>query len=592
MINLRPLIITLLLISSQCLSSTFFVPSDFPDIQSGINAAISGDTVVISSGLYYEYGIIMKEGVTLTGDSENAGDVTITADNHGRIIDCSNLSELTTIKNITFDNGYVSDGWISALGAGVRAVNSNIAIHNCTFINNTAFTGAGFGALESTIDISDCTFMSNRAVNEQWAAGGAIWAKECTGNIRNCEITQNTAFTLDNSLGDGGGFFFNNCQISVFNSRFVSNSTAVGAGGFYSVDGDASIFINCYFAFNEARTGGAVYYEYGASAQFLNCVFFNNIAVSGGAIYSASDSSPHLNNCDFLQNIATLYSGGAFDCWGSDAIITDCRFVSNRSENHAGGINFVNSTSNISGTIFQYNSSTNNGGAIRCYFGDINLLNCTLASNSAANGGGIFITHGSSVFVDNSIIAFSTAGESIKIIEDGFATISCSNIFGNSGGDWVDRISDQLIINNNLRLDPMFDNTVESPLLLCGSPCSEQNNGECGLIGALPANCDITNVPLEIPEQIVSDVNCYPNPFNPSTTIQFSQNRPGRTSVAVYDISGQLITTLIDNYLLEGTHQMRWNGDDSGGNKVASGNYFFRITSDQFEKSGRLTLLK
>ncbi|MCP4799507.1 MAG: hypothetical protein GY893_06100, partial [bacterium] len=271
MINLRPLIITLLLISSQCLSSTFFVPSDFPDIQSGINAAISGDTVVISSGLYYEYGIIMKEGVTLTGDSENAGDVTITADNHGRIIDCSNLSELTTIKNITFDNGYVSDGWISALGAGVRAVNSNIAIHNCTFINNTAFTGAGFGALESTIDISDCTFMSNRAVNEQWAAGGAIWAKECTGNIRNCEITQNTAFTLDNSLGDGGGFFFNNCQISVFNSRFVSNSTAVGAGGFYSVDGDASIFINCYFAFNEARTGGAVYYEYGASAQFLNC---------------------------------------------------------------------------------------------------------------------------------------------------------------------------------------------------------------------------------------------------------------------------------------------------------------------------------
>jgi predicted outer membrane repeat protein len=592
MLNIRSTIITLLLISSHCLSSTFFVPSDFPDIQSGINAANSGDTVVISSGLYYEHGIIMKAGITLTGDSEIAGDVTITADNHGRIIDCSNLSELTTIKNITFDNGYVSEGWIDALGAGVRAISSNIAIYNCTFINNTAFTGAGFGALESTIDIADCTFMSNRAVNELWAAGGAIWAKECTGIIRNCEITQNTAFTIDNLLGDGGGFFFNNCQISVIASEFLSNSTAVGAGGFYSVEGDASVFLNCYFAFNEAKTGGAVYYEYGASAQFLNCTFYKNIAIAGGAIYSASDSNPHLSNCDFVQNIATVYSGGAFDCWSSDAIITDCNFISNSSENHAGGINFVNSTSAVSGTIFQYNTTTNRGGAIRCYFSNISLSNCTLTSNSAAEGGGLFLTYSSSADIDNSIIAFSTAGESIKIIQDGYSTISCSNIFGNSGGDWIGGISDQLTINNNLSLDPLFDDTVELLYLHCDSPCSEENNFECGLIGALPANCDITNVPYEIPVQIISDINCYPNPFNPSTTIQFSQNRPGRTSVAVYDISGQLVTILVDNFLLEGTHQMRWNGDDNGGNKVASGNYFFRITSDQYEQSGRLTLLK
>lgn len=592
MINIRSLIITLLLISSQCLSSTFFVPADFPDIQSGIDAATSGDTVVIASGLYSESGIIMKAGVTLSGDTDNAADVTISADNQGRIIDCSNLSELTTIKNITFRNGYVSEGWIDAIGGGVRALNSNISIQNCTFINNTAFAGAGLGALESTLDIVDCKFRSNRAVNELWAAGGAIWAKECIGTIRNCEVSQNTAFTTDNTLGDGGGFFFNNCQISVIGSEFLSNSTAAGAGGFYSVGGDASTFLNCYFAFNQARTGAAIYYEYGASAQFLNCTFFNNIANSGGAIYSASDSSPYLRNCDFVQNIATQYSAGAFDCWNSDAVITDCNFINNSSENRGGAINFVNSTADISRSVFQYNTTTNRGGAIRCYFSNISLLNCTLTSNSAAEGGGIFLTYRSSADINNSIIAFSTAGESIKIIEDGLATISCSNIFGNSGGDWVDRISDQLIINNNLRLDPMFDDTVELPLLLCSSPCSEQNNGDCGLIGALPVYCDITNVPHEIPGQIISDVNCYPNPFNPSTTIQFSQNRPGRTSVVVYNISGQLVATLIDNYLIEGTHQMRWNGDDNGGNKVASGNYFFRITSDQFEQAGRLTLLK
>jgi len=592
MVNMRFTIIILLLISSQCLSSTIFVPSDFPTIQSGIDAANSGDTVEIASGLYSERGIIMKAGVTLTGESGNDGDVTISGDNRGRIIDCFNLSELTTIRNITFRNGYVSEGFIDALGAGVRAVSSNIAINNCIFINNTARIGAGFGALESTIEIDDCTFMSNRALNDLWAAGGAVWAKECTGAIRDCEISQNTAFTTDNLLGDGGGFFFNNCQISVLDSEFLSNSTAWGAGGFYSVDNDSSTFSNCYFAFNQAKTGGAVYYEYGGSAQFLNCTFFNNIANTGGAIYSASDSSPLLNTCDFVQNIATEWSGGAFDCWSSDAIITDCNFISNSSENHAGGINFVNSTSDISGTIFQYNTTTNRGGAIRCYFSDINLVNCTLAYNSAIEGGGVFLTYSSSADISNSIIAFSNAGESIKIIEDGHASISCNNIYGNSGGDWIGEISDQLSINNNLCLDPLFDNAVELPYLLCDSPCSEQNNIECGLIGALPANCEITNVPHEFPLQIISDVNCYPNPFNPSTTIQFSQNRSGETSVAVYDISGQLVKILVDNFLLEGTHQMRWNGDDQIGNKVASGNYFFKIISNQYEQSGRLTLLK
>lgn len=592
MINIRSTIISLLLISSHCLSSTIFVPADFPDIQSGIDAANSGDTVIIACGLYSESGIIMKAGVTLTGDSENAEDVTISADNQDRVIDCSDLSELTTIKNLTLRDGYVSEGWIDVLGGGVRAINSNISVQNCIFINNTARIGAGLGVLESTIDITDCQFRSNSALDELWAAGGALWAKESSGTIGNCEVSHNTAFTTDYSLGDGGGFFFNNCQITVIASEFISNSTAAGAGGFYSVSGDASTFLNCYFAFNQARTGAAVYYEYDASAQFLNCTFYNNIANSGGAIYSASDSYPYLNNCDFVQNSATVYSGGALDCWNSDAVITDCRFISNSSENHAGGINFVNSTSDISGSIFQYNSTTNHGGAIRCYFSDINLLNCTLASNSSAEGGGIFLTYSSFADINNSIIAFSNAGESIKIIEDGYATISCSNIIGNSGGDWIGGIADQLIINNNLSLDPLFDYNIELPYLHCDSPCSEQNNSKCGLIGALPANFDITNVPQELPVQTISDVNCYPNPFNPSTTIQFSQNKPGKTSVAVYDISGQLIATLIDSFLLEGTHQMRWNGDDNGGNKVASGNYFFRITSDDYEQSGRLTLLK
>jgi len=84
----------------------------------------------------------------------------------------------------------------------------------------------------------------------------------------------------------------------------------------------------------------------------------------------------------------------------------------------------------------------------------------------------------------------------------------------------------------------------------------------------------------------------YPNPFNPSTTIRFSVAKDSQVSLGIYNIKGQLVCRLVDNYYREGTHQVIWNGRDDIGRSVSSGVYFYRMTTGEFVSVRKMVLLK
>ncbi|TFH64067.1 MAG: T9SS type A sorting domain-containing protein [Candidatus Zixiibacteriota bacterium] len=84
----------------------------------------------------------------------------------------------------------------------------------------------------------------------------------------------------------------------------------------------------------------------------------------------------------------------------------------------------------------------------------------------------------------------------------------------------------------------------------------------------------------------------FPNPFNPETVISFSLDKPGDVTLAVYDILGRTVTTLYQGYLATGQHQFRWNGSDGNGQGVASGVYFYRLSSDQISLTRKMALMK
>jgi flagellar hook assembly protein FlgD len=84
-----------------------------------------------------------------------------------------------------------------------------------------------------------------------------------------------------------------------------------------------------------------------------------------------------------------------------------------------------------------------------------------------------------------------------------------------------------------------------------------------------------------------------PNPFNPTTTIRFDLAHAGHVSLRIYDVSGRLVRRLIEAKLeAAGGLEAKWNGLDETGNRVASGVYFYRLVTADFDATRKMVLMK
>ncbi|RLC47660.1 MAG: hypothetical protein DRI23_11110, partial [Candidatus Cloacimonadota bacterium] len=96
-----------------------------------------------------------------------------------------------------------------------------------------------------------------------------------------------------------------------------------------------------------------------------------------------------------------------------------------------------------------------------------------------------------------------------------------------------------------------------------------------------------------LPTPLVTKLNGnYPNPFNPSTNIAYSIKESGKVTLQVYNIRGQLIKTLIDEVNEPGEHAVTWNGKNIANKSVASGIYFYKLKTDDFQQTKKMIMLK
>ena len=79
----------------------------------------------------------------------------------------------------------------------------------------------------------------------------------------------------------------------------------------------------------------------------------------------------------------------------------------------------------------------------------------------------------------------------------------------------------------------------------------------------------------------------YPNPFNPVTTISFSLPHSSNVTLAIYNVLGEKITTLVDGEFSAGNHSVEWNAGE-----FSSGIYFYRIEASSFTQTNRMMLVK
>lgn len=98
---------------------------------------------------------------------------------------------------------------------------------------------------------------------------------------------------------------------------------------------------------------------------------------------------------------------------------------------------------------------------------------------------------------------------------------------------------------------------------------------------------DITAIPM-----ITELRNNYPNPFNPSTLIAFDVAKAENVTIEVYNIRGQKVRTLVNDHYAPGKYSVVWYGDDDNGREVASGVYFYKMSTDSYSNIKKMLLMK
>lgn len=99
--------------------------------------------------------------------------------------------------------------------------------------------------------------------------------------------------------------------------------------------------------------------------------------------------------------------------------------------------------------------------------------------------------------------------------------------------------------------------------------------------------------PIQRVPQKTALVRNYPNPFNPSTSIEYELAEPAMVTLRVLDLAGRQVRTLVSGrFLPEGRHQAVWRGRDDAGRMAPGGVYFVQLDAGEVKQSMRVTLLK
>jgi hypothetical protein len=96
---------------------------------------------------------------------------------------------------------------------------------------------------------------------------------------------------------------------------------------------------------------------------------------------------------------------------------------------------------------------------------------------------------------------------------------------------------------------------------------------------------------MNLPKEFALSQN-MPNPFNPSTVLSYALPKDAKVNLAVYNVLGQHVATLVDDFQRAGNQTVTWDGTDVRGNQVSSGVYFYKLRAGDFTDTKKMLLLK
>jgi nitrous oxidase accessory protein NosD len=295
-------------------SSTIHVPADQPTIQAGIEAAVNGDTVLVSGGDYFER--INFHGKNITVKSTSGPKFTVIDGRHGGSVVTfeSGETQNARLEGFTVRNGVSTDGGgILILGGASPSIVRN------TISFNTATSGGGIYAIASAPLIQDNTIAGNTASG----AGAGLFLENGAAGAR---IIGNRVMGNTAQHGDGGGIMIRAFGGTLVLNNYIKSNRSEGVfpathgGGLYlQASSDRVVVIQNVVASNSADQGGGIYLviEGGHTPLIANnTVFRNEGSQNGSAIHvSGTTSGGRLFNNLFIgrNGEGAVFCDPAFD---------------------------------------------------------------------------------------------------------------------------------------------------------------------------------------------------------------------------------------------------------------------------------------
>ena len=380
-----------------------------------------------------------------------------------------------------------------------------------------------------------------------------------TNRLTYCLIEHGKSNDGDYPDNLGGGVLNFGADLIIDHCCFENNSSVLHGGGLYTINSDQTTVTNTTFTGNHCYMWGGAVCIANSYVDFVDCVIVDNTAdYNGAGFYFDSVYLPKLTRCLIARNATSISSGAAINANMSTPFLTNCTI-----------------TGNQLGSVYA------RGPAVYVTYGEVVLTNCLIYDNEGT-------------------------GDELHLDAGGTAQGYYSDLPTPSWGFTGD---------HNITADPLFVDPAHDDWGLSEtSPCIDEGTAYLEVVdyyGALQVTVDLAEDEYSgsAPDmgyaefQAASSVDAThalgrlsmracPNPFNPMTTVELSLSDGGAVELAIYDVSGRKVRSLLSGIRDAGTCSVEWDGKDDSGRPLASGVYLMRGLSEGHASTGKLVLAR
>jgi hypothetical protein len=524
--------------------------SPLATIQTGINAATDGDTVLVAAGTYVDninyngknIAVIGADRETTIIDGDQAGSVVTFNSGEGSTAVLSGFTiqngKFITTDNNKFGAGISSQGAKPTLnnlivknndgrggdGGGIACWQSDCVIENVIVKENKGTWGGGISFGNASPVLSNVLVYSNDGNN-----GSAFFLDTASPTMNHVTITNNNGspavFILDNSKPIiRNSILHNNNSGSIYNEIYfaqnLGSDQSISISSSIVEGGQGNIITNGNESFGTETTNGTV--VWGAGNIDVDPMFCDTLS------YKYYDTSPAVGAGENGVNMGAMGVGcdvpQAFE-WVSSALDTINITKTNLTDTYTAQ---WTESKDVYGDTIQY------------------LLYAKIGVYPAEE---IYDTTVTSVSI--------TYQEIVENVFEGMPNDRATVRFSVSTTDGIDTVKvtgdDRVLFVN--RYD--YLSTEE---------------------GAIPTE-------FALHEN-------YPNPFNPTTTLRFDLPEVSDATVTIYNMLGQKVRTFNMNDTPAGYHSIKWNATNDYGEQVGAGVYLYQLQAKDFVKTRKMVLLK